>query len=152
MNDGGDALSYANTAEPLEQPQLIYIDQQTPGIEQQPLPGMGYQYTMSETGQPQMIMAQPRLTLQHSTMSMNTKVGLGQQPIQPQATGVMMTGMTPGMMLVPNYLALCQQGHHAITTRYGPCGIITAVILFPIGLLALLVDVEKRCTRCGATF
>lgn len=61
---------------------------------------------MSETGQPQMIMAQPRLTLQHSTMSMNTKVGLGQQPIQPQATGVMMTGMTPGMMLVPNCKAL----------------------------------------------
>lgn len=30
--------------------------------------------------------------------------------------------------LIPTDLALCQQGHHAITTRYGPCGIITAVV------------------------
>jgi hypothetical protein len=35
-------------------------------------------------------------------------------------------------------LARCARGEHDVVKRYGPCGIITAVLLFPIGLIALL--------------
>lgn len=47
-------------------------------------------------------------------------------------------------------LARCAKGQHEATTKFGPCGIITSVIMFPIGLLCLMVDQEKRCSRCGA--
>jgi len=46
-------------------------------------------------------------------------------------------------------LARCANGVHNATYTYGPAGIITAVLLFPVGLLCLLVDREKKCTRCG---
>jgi hypothetical protein len=34
--------------------------------------------------------------------------------------------------------AQCARGDHDVSTKYGPCGIITAVLLFPIGLICLL--------------
>ncbi|KAF7763663.1 hypothetical protein Agabi119p4_8200 [Agaricus bisporus var. burnettii] len=156
MDDKKDPPSYLNEAsgnqQRLEQPQMVHMNQQTPYISgQQPLSTMGYQQTTMEMGQPQVAPMQSHLTEQQSMASMNTKTGLGQQPIQPQAT-ITMNTMTPAMVPVVDHLALCQQGHHDITTSYGPCGIITAVCCFPIGLLALLVDVEKRCTRCGSSF
>ncbi|KAF9447215.1 hypothetical protein P691DRAFT_671954 [Macrolepiota fuliginosa MF-IS2] len=49
-------------------------------------------------------------------------------------------------------MLLCQQGQHARTRKYGACGIITAILLFPIGLIALFLDVEEYCTRCGTRF
>ncbi|KAH9924665.1 uncharacterized protein BXZ73DRAFT_50380, partial [Epithele typhae] len=45
--------------------------------------------------------------------------------------------------------ALCAQGQHDVTTKYGIAGIITAIACFPCGLIALFLDVEKRCVRCG---
>ncbi|EJF63337.1 hypothetical protein BD309DRAFT_853676 [Dichomitus squalens] len=51
---------------------------------------------------------------------------------------------------LPAVFALCAQGNHDVTTRYGMVGILTAIFCFPIGLLALLVDKERRCVRCGA--
>ncbi|KDR74033.1 hypothetical protein GALMADRAFT_157830 [Galerina marginata CBS 339.88] len=48
-------------------------------------------------------------------------------------------------------LARCAQGNHEVTTSFGPCGIITAICLFPIGLICLFMDVQKKCSRCGVT-
>ncbi|KAG7089202.1 hypothetical protein E1B28_010904 [Marasmius oreades] len=45
--------------------------------------------------------------------------------------------------------AECAQGRHAPTTRYGPCGIITAILCFPCGLICLFTDTERKCDRCG---
>jgi len=45
--------------------------------------------------------------------------------------------------------AQCATGNHDRDTKYGACGIITAVICFPIGLLALFIDREVRCARCS---
>ncbi|THU97184.1 hypothetical protein K435DRAFT_620327, partial [Dendrothele bispora CBS 962.96] len=33
--------------------------------------------------------------------------------------------------------AQCAQGKHSPKTTYGPCGIVTAIICFPIGLICL---------------
>jgi len=44
----------------------------------------------------------------------------------------------------------CANGH-SLRTDYGACGIITAILLFPIGLFALLIDRRSVCTRCGTT-
>ncbi|KAL1676972.1 hypothetical protein EV122DRAFT_279542 [Schizophyllum commune] len=41
------------------------------------------------------------------------------------------------------------QGVHDPKTKYGVCGIITAVLCFPCGLICLFSDTEQRCTRCG---
>ncbi|KAL1712108.1 hypothetical protein EV715DRAFT_297382 [Schizophyllum commune] len=45
--------------------------------------------------------------------------------------------------------AQCAQGIHDPKRKYGACGIITAVLCFPCGLICLFSDAEKRCTRCG---
>ncbi|THU83143.1 hypothetical protein K435DRAFT_690119 [Dendrothele bispora CBS 962.96] len=45
--------------------------------------------------------------------------------------------------------AQCAQGRHSPKTTYGPCGIITAIICFPFGLICLFSDTEKKCDRCG---
>ncbi|KAI0322254.1 hypothetical protein OF83DRAFT_1049773 [Amylostereum chailletii] len=45
--------------------------------------------------------------------------------------------------------ARCARGDHDITTTFGLCGIICAVLLFPIGLICLCLDTEKKCSRCG---
>ncbi|KAE9390475.1 hypothetical protein BT96DRAFT_833368, partial [Gymnopus androsaceus JB14] len=46
-------------------------------------------------------------------------------------------------------LAQCAQGVHDPETKYGMCGIITAVCLFPIGLICLFTDRKRKCARCG---
>ncbi|KAI0035934.1 hypothetical protein K488DRAFT_82546 [Vararia minispora EC-137] len=46
--------------------------------------------------------------------------------------------------------AKCAQGDHDVTTTFGLCGIICAVLLFPFGLVCLCMDSEKKCARCGA--
>ncbi|KAJ7866828.1 hypothetical protein B0H14DRAFT_3592342 [Mycena olivaceomarginata] len=45
--------------------------------------------------------------------------------------------------------AQCAQGMHQPSKKYGVFGIIVAVVCFPIGLIALLIDVENKCDRCG---
>ncbi|KAK7022693.1 hypothetical protein VNI00_017019 [Paramarasmius palmivorus] len=45
--------------------------------------------------------------------------------------------------------AQCAQGIHEPKTQYGPCGIITAVLCFPCGLICLFTDTEQKCARCG---
>jgi hypothetical protein len=42
--------------------------------------------------------------------------------------------------------ARCARGEHDVVKKYGPCGIITGVLLFPLGLIALLsVSVLVEC-------
>ncbi|PCH40185.1 hypothetical protein WOLCODRAFT_150224 [Wolfiporia cocos MD-104 SS10] len=45
--------------------------------------------------------------------------------------------------------AQCAAGNHQVQKKYGVCGIICAVLLFPCGLFCLMCDVKKTCTRCG---
>lgn len=45
--------------------------------------------------------------------------------------------------------AQCARGNHDVTTSFGLCGIICAILLFPIGLIFLCIDTEKKCSRCG---
>ncbi|KAF8274930.1 hypothetical protein EI94DRAFT_1824976 [Lactarius quietus] len=45
--------------------------------------------------------------------------------------------------------ALCARGEHDVVTSFGLCGIICAILLFPIGLIFLCIDTEKKCARCG---
>ncbi|KAI0372267.1 hypothetical protein BV20DRAFT_940334 [Pilatotrama ljubarskyi] len=75
-----------------------------------------------------------------------------------------------GKQYQDNLMAMCAAGNHDVSKKYGICGIICAVLLFPCGLICLLwvfstflwrpstrltaiarsSDVEKRCVRCGA--
>ncbi|KZT73875.1 hypothetical protein DAEQUDRAFT_721356 [Daedalea quercina L-15889] len=70
-----------------------------------------------------------------------------QQPIPsvPQP----MSDAAVGASFQNQLLAQCARGQHQVTKKYGVCGIICAVCLFPIGLLCLLCDVKKKCERCG---
>ncbi|THV06301.1 hypothetical protein K435DRAFT_743767 [Dendrothele bispora CBS 962.96] len=45
--------------------------------------------------------------------------------------------------------AMCARGAHDPETRYGCGGIVIAIIFFPLGLIALAVDRQKKCARCG---
>ncbi|KAF8904769.1 hypothetical protein CPB84DRAFT_655335 [Gymnopilus junonius] len=57
--------------------------------------------------------------------------------------------MDAGERFRAEMFARCARGEHQVTTKYGPCGIITAIFCFPVGLLCLFADREKSCTRCG---
>ncbi|CAK5277364.1 unnamed protein product [Mycena citricolor] len=72
----------------------------------------------------------------------------------PMATPQLSAGptMTPaeiGEQYRAGLYAQCAQGVHQPTTKYGVCGIITAVVCFPIGLICLFSDSEQKCDRCG---
>ncbi|KAJ7070450.1 hypothetical protein B0H15DRAFT_966299 [Mycena belliarum] len=64
---------------------------------------------------------------------------------QPQ----MMNPAQAGEMYRAQLFAQCAQGIHQPSTKYGMCGIITAVLCFPCGLIALFIDTEQKCDRCG---
>ncbi|KAF9260130.1 hypothetical protein L218DRAFT_962904 [Marasmius fiardii PR-910] len=72
--------------------------------------------------------------------------------MQPPPQALLGQEKTPAQMGEEYRAALfaeCAQGRHAPTTRYGPCGIITAILCFPCGLLCLYTDSEQKCDRCG---
>ncbi|KAI0789695.1 hypothetical protein C8Q75DRAFT_764580 [Abortiporus biennis] len=54
-----------------------------------------------------------------------------------------------GQQYQEQLFAQCARGDHDTVTKYGTCGIIGAILLFPIGLICLCIDKEKRCARCG---
>ncbi|KAJ3768766.1 hypothetical protein FB446DRAFT_254492 [Lentinula raphanica] len=79
-------------------------------------------------------------------------------PYQPAGPGTFMSqpqsipGPQPqvvGDQYRAHLFAQCAQGIHDPHTKYGVCGIITAVVCFPIGLICLFTDREQRCHRCG---
>ncbi|TBU29941.1 hypothetical protein BD311DRAFT_755492 [Dichomitus squalens] len=71
---------------------------------------------------------------------------VGPQPGYPPASTM---NASPGTQYQQQLFAMCAQGNHDATTKYGVVGIILAVVCFPCGLFALLCDREKRCVRCG---
>ncbi|KAH3866492.1 brain protein I3-like [Dreissena polymorpha] len=44
----------------------------------------------------------------------------------------------------------CGQG--ILIKRYSTCGILLAILLFPVGVLFCLCMEEKRCTHCNCSF
>ncbi|PIL22637.1 hypothetical protein GSI_15328 [Ganoderma sinense ZZ0214-1] len=124
------------------QPQMAYNPQGPPpqmGQPPQPYPGTVPQ------GPPPPQFQQP--------YNPNMAQGGPQGPIGPQS-GYPPAGpapaLNPGMQYQQQLFAMCAQGNHDVTTKYGMAGIITAIVCFPCGLLALLCDQEKRCVRCGS--
>ncbi|KAF9444674.1 hypothetical protein P691DRAFT_325217 [Macrolepiota fuliginosa MF-IS2] len=43
----------------------------------------------------------------------------------------------------------CREDEHSFTTNRGTCGIVCAIVCFPIGLIGLCIDKEEVCVRCG---
>ncbi|KAG8997656.1 hypothetical protein FRB93_014016 [Tulasnella sp. JGI-2019a] len=75
---------------------------------------------------------------------------MGQQQPMPYGTqmGPMMTGgaygMTPDMQ--------CQQQGHLISSSYGVVGLISAILLFPCGIIICMMDQKEQCSRCRHVF
>ncbi|KAF7338226.1 hypothetical protein MVEN_02047800 [Mycena venus] len=67
----------------------------------------------------------------------------------PQTHPSQMSAQQVGEQYRAQLFAQCAQGIHQPTTKYGVCGIITAVVCFPIGLICLFIDTEQKCDRCG---
>ncbi|KAJ7449900.1 hypothetical protein FB451DRAFT_1410687 [Mycena latifolia] len=72
-----------------------------------------------------------------------------QQGYAPQPQPQQRTAAQVGEDYRAQLFAQCAQGIHQPTTKYGICGIITAVVCFPIGLICLFTDTEQKCDRCG---
>ncbi|KAJ7097824.1 hypothetical protein B0H15DRAFT_623061 [Mycena belliarum] len=68
---------------------------------------------------------------------------------QPQSYPSQRSAAQVGEEYRAQLFAQCAQGIHQPTTKYGVCGIITAVVCFPIGLICLFTDTEQKCDRCG---
>jgi len=68
--------------------------------------------------------------------------------------GVQFQDQSPAV-IAQNYrdqlFAQCAQGNHERKTEYGVCGIITAIFLFPCGLICLFMDKKETCLRCGVS-
>ncbi|RPD77711.1 hypothetical protein L226DRAFT_532488, partial [Lentinus tigrinus ALCF2SS1-7] len=47
-----------------------------------------------------------------------------------------------------NLMNLCASGNHDVSKKYGVCGIICAILLFPCGLICLFTTL--RSVACGA--
>ena len=48
-------------------------------------------------------------------------------------------------------MSMCAAGNHDYTKKYGVCGIITAIICFPCGLICLLYVFTSYCASTGDT-
>jgi uncharacterized membrane protein len=75
----------------------------------------------------------------------------GTQP-QPQGEGILHRQMQTvvHLCIAVIIVAGCPQGQHYFTTHYPPCGIIAAILLFPIGLIFLLCVVQF-CLPCSGS-
>ncbi|KAJ7046881.1 hypothetical protein C8F04DRAFT_1062016 [Mycena alexandri] len=74
--------------------------------------------------------------------------GYAPQP-QPQSYPSQQSAAQVGEAYRAQLFAQCAQGIHQPSTKYGICGIITAIVCFPIGLICLFTDTEQKCDRCG---
>ncbi|KAJ6529433.1 hypothetical protein DFH09DRAFT_1185103 [Mycena vulgaris] len=116
-----------------------------PGSYQQPQPA---HYAQSQPQAPQGYAQQPQGYAQPPPQ------GYAQQPMaqgyapQPQLQ-TQLSAAQIGENFRGQLFAQCAQGIHQPTTKYGVFGIITAVVCFPCGLIALFIDVERKCDRCG---
>ncbi|KAH9478460.1 hypothetical protein JR316_0008915 [Psilocybe cubensis] len=78
---------------------------------------------------------------------------LPQQPggTTPGPVDPAMAAAIAGQQYRDQLFALCAAGQHERVTSYGICGIITAVVCFPCGLICLFSDTEEKCARCGVS-
>ncbi|KAJ3490674.1 hypothetical protein NLI96_g1243 [Meripilus lineatus] len=130
--------SYPQGAPPPMQPQM------TGGQYPQGAPPQGY-YPMQtpQAGMP----GYPQMA------PMQTPMATGGYPAQPQVVPqqtIVQVQPDLGTQYQQQLFARCARGDHDVTVRYGPCGIIAAIVFFPIGLIFLFLDVERKCARCGA--
>ncbi|KAJ7766439.1 hypothetical protein B0H14DRAFT_3510039 [Mycena olivaceomarginata] len=106
-----------------------------PGSYQQPQPA---HYAQGQPQAPQGYAQQPQ--------------GYAPQPQASQFTFQRLQTQLSAAQIGENFrgqlFAQCAQGIHQPTTKYGVFGIITAVVCFPCGLIALFIDVERKCDRC----
>ncbi|KAI0335799.1 hypothetical protein GY45DRAFT_1316525 [Cubamyces sp. BRFM 1775] len=127
-----------------------------------PQAGPGYGppqgYGASPTGSPQAYPTQP------GPFTYPQQVGYGPAPVPgqqqyyygapPPGAGYPPQAAPPvqnvGAQYQEQLLAMCASGNHDVQKKHGIAGIIAAILFFPIGLLCLVADVEKRCVRCGA--
>ncbi|KAJ7172390.1 hypothetical protein C8R46DRAFT_1032425 [Mycena filopes] len=72
--------------------------------------------------------------------------GYAPQP-QPQTYPSTRSAAQVGEEYRAQLFAQCAQGIHQPTTKYGVCGIVTAIVCFPIGLICLFTDTEQKCDR-----
>ncbi|KAH8104755.1 hypothetical protein BXZ70DRAFT_614152 [Cristinia sonorae] len=95
---------------------------------------------------------------QHQNVAVNMTSPNG-TPTVVHSPQVVYTAATPMQMQQPmmtgsqfqqELWARCARGDHDYETKYGIGGIILGILFFPIGLICLFMDVEKKCTRCGA--
>jgi len=106
---------------------------------------------MSASGFPQVNMSPPHIS-QIPAVSYATYPVPQQQPLPMQAQDPnfqVQNVANIGQNYRDQLFAQCAMGNHERKTEYGICGIITAVVLFPIGLICLFIDTNVKCTRCG---
>jgi len=87
-------------------------------------------------------------------MPMQASVGVGQPQYPPQQFGNPALGANN--IVVVNQQSgggggWCTDGQHVYSLHYGMCGIVSAIVFFPIGLLCLFADMKRVCSRCGFT-
>ena len=70
-----------------------------------------------------------------------------QQDMQMQMQHQQGMQMQPNVMVVQGGGGICP--HPEVSTSFTGCGIATAILLFPVGLLCCLLKQQQRCERCG---
>ncbi|KAF4576775.1 Membrane protein BRI3 [Pleurotus pulmonarius] len=111
-------------------------------------------YSQQQQPQPQILYPPPGSPYQEGPLSSSLQAYPPQQAQQPwspnsQAQDPMARDVQIGQNYQAALFARCAQGRHERTTKYGACGIIAAILLFPIGILCLFLDTEDRCAVCG---
>ncbi|KAF8478594.1 hypothetical protein DFH94DRAFT_750915 [Russula ochroleuca] len=131
----------------------MVIDAKLPPDDSAPLPAPPPAYApLSEVSQE----SSPNPPHQHQQYPPSSGQNYSGSPtLQPQwnGPGTGSQSMPPDVWVGQQYrnqlFAQCARGNHDQTTSFGLCGIICAILLFPIGLIFLCIDTEKKCSRCG---
>ncbi|KAH9996773.1 hypothetical protein BJV77DRAFT_986224, partial [Russula vinacea] len=127
----------------------MVIDAKLPPDDSAPLPAPPPAYAPPSVGSP----SNPPPQQQYPPSSGQNYSGSPTLHPQWNAPGTGSQSMPPDEWVGQQYrnqlFAQCARGDHDPTTSFGLCGIICAILLFPIGLIFLCIDTEKKCSRCG---
>ncbi|KAF8970567.1 hypothetical protein BDZ97DRAFT_1789819 [Flammula alnicola] len=129
-----------------------------------PLPAPQQPTYRSEKGVPQPTSNEPSVKTHHVSGFMASSTRGGPAPYMQG------TSADIGAQYQAELFARCARGDHQWTTKFGLCGIITAIVrlvfaahsswtsilipqfqqcCFPIGLICLFLDTDEECSRCG---
>lgn len=163
FNNAGAQQTYSTLNRQPQQPAQYapYPDKQGPPQNQQPAQYGGYP---NQQGPPHMQPAVPggQYPQNQQQQSQQKYAGAPQQayPAQPQG-GEFMTSLSCTMLsqsvahirviITVVVVSGCPPGQHFYTTHFGTCGIIAAVLLFPIGLIFLLCVVSHLLSYSSST-